>query len=244
MKKSKIQIRRASLKERLHFLFTGEIPGYWQKANNDVRMTLVQALADPEFPFVKEHKDNEEMLKNVTDFLATTRFSYKTIEKYIFRQPLLPHEEKSLLSGLFIETQNPDYFPKPSETTKKCPRIGMSGTSMKIYSTPNAMEKHLVIQNQQAIEKSNERDRFETDLTHLADLDCNGNWARFLRGNDGDLHIIMATADEMTPDKYKGIMHSVRVGVGNSGGQEVPSYVKKALCELVSAFEKWENERL
>ena len=152
MKKSKIQIRRAGLKERLHFLFTGEIPGYWQKANNDVRMTLVQALADPEFPFVKEHNDNDEMLKNVTDFLATTRFSYKTIEKYIFRQPLLPHEEKSLLSGLFIETQSPDYFPKPSETTKKCPRIGMSDTSMKIYSTPSAMEKHLIIRNQKAAE--------------------------------------------------------------------------------------------
>ena len=85
--------------------------------------------------------------------------------------------------------------------------------------------------------------RYKTDLTHLADLDCNGNWARFLRGNDGDLHIVMATADDMTPDRYKGLMHSVRVGVGNSGGQEVPSYVKKALCDLVSAFEKWENEK-
>lgn len=117
MKKSKIQIRRAGLKERLHFLFTGEIPGYWQKANNDVRMTLVQALADPDFPFCNENKP--ETIKIIIDFLATSKFSYKTIEKYIFRIPLLPHEEKSLLSGLFIETQNPDYFPKPSETTKK-----------------------------------------------------------------------------------------------------------------------------
>ena len=150
MKKSKIQIRRAGLKERLHFLFTGEIPGYWQKANNDVRMTLVQALADPDFPFCKENKP--ETIKIIVDFLATSKFSYKTIEKYIFRIPLLPHEEKSLLSGLFIETQNPDYFPKPSETTRKCPRIGMSSTSMKIYSTPSAMEKHLIIRNQKAAE--------------------------------------------------------------------------------------------
>lgn len=81
--------------------------------------------------------------------------------------------------------------------------------------------------------------KLNTDLTHLADLDCNGNWVRFLRGNDGDLHIVMATADEMTPDRYKGIMHSVRVGVGNSGGQNVPSYVKQALNNLVTAFEKW-----
>lgn len=87
-------------------------------------------------------------------------------------------------------------------------------------------------------------DKNKTDLTHLADLDCNGNWVRFLRGNDGDLHIVMATADEMTPERYKGIMHSVRVGVGNSGGQEVPHYVKKALCDLVGAFEKWEADFL
>lgn len=80
-----------------------------------------------------------------------------------------------------------------------------------------------------------------TDLKHLADLDCNGNWARFLRGNDGDLHIIMATSDEWTPEKCKGITHSVRVGVGNSGGQDVPLYVKKALSDLVDAFEKWGN---
>lgn len=152
MKKSKIQIRRAGIKEGLHFLFTGEIPGYWQKANNDVRMTLVQALAEPDFPFCKENEP--ETIKIIVDFLATRKFSYKTIEKYIFRQPLLPHEQKSLVSGLFIETQNPDYFPKPSETTKKCPRIGMSGTSMKIYSTPSAMEKHLIILNKQAIEKT------------------------------------------------------------------------------------------
>lgn len=153
MKKSKIQIRRAGIKERLHFLFTGEIPGYWQKANNDVRMTLVQALADPEFPFVKEHKDNEEMLKNVTDFLATTRFSYKSIEKYIFRQPILPHESKPL-QRLFSSCKHPDYFPKPAESIRQHPCIGLPGPTMKIYSTPSAMEKHLAIRNQQSIEKN------------------------------------------------------------------------------------------
>lgn len=33
------------------------------------------------------------------------------------------------------------------------PRIGIPGPTMKIYSTPSALEKHLVIQNQQAIKK-------------------------------------------------------------------------------------------
>lgn len=152
MKKSKIQIRRAGLKERLHFLFTGEIPSYWYKANMDVRMTLVQALADPEFSYCKENKDKPEMLKNVTDFLATTRFSYKSIEKYIFRQPILPHESKPL-RRLFSSCKYPDYFPKPTESIRQHPCIGLPGPTMKIYSTPSAMEKHLVIRKQQEIEK-------------------------------------------------------------------------------------------
>ena len=152
-KKSTQNVRRAGLKERLHFLFTGEIPNYWYSANMDVRMTLVQALADPEFPFVKEHKDNEEMLKNVTDFLATTRFSYKSIEKYIFRQPILPHESKPL-RRLFSSCKYPDYFPKPTESIRRHPCIGLPGPAREMFSTPNAMEKHLLIQNQREIEKT------------------------------------------------------------------------------------------
>lgn len=149
MKKSKIQIRRASLKERLHFLFTGEIPSYWYKANMDVRMTLIQALADPEFPYCKENKDKPEILKNISEFLATTKFSYQSVEKYVNMQRRFPHETK-----ISSDNRYPDYFPKLSKATKKCPRIGIPGPTMKIYSTPSAMEKHLVIQNQQALKKN------------------------------------------------------------------------------------------
>ena len=149
MKKSKIQIRRAGLKERLHFLFTGEIPSYWYKANMDVRMTLVQALADPEFPYCKKNKDKPEMLKNVSEFLATTKFSYQSVEEYVNMQRRFPHEIK-----FSSENRFPDYFPKPSEPLKQCPRIGIPGSTMKIYSTPSAMEKHLIIRNQQSIEKN------------------------------------------------------------------------------------------
>ena len=63
MKKSKIQIRRAGLKERLHFLFTGEIPGYWQKANNDVRMNYPE---DDEFP-TEPYSDSDNILADAED---------------------------------------------------------------------------------------------------------------------------------------------------------------------------------
>lgn len=115
MKKANHKIRRASLKERLHFLFTGEIPNYWYKANMDVRITLLQALADPEFPYCKANKDKPEMLKNIIDFLGITKFSYESIEKYVFRQPLLPYETKFSLKRLFFNDPYPDYFPKPNK---------------------------------------------------------------------------------------------------------------------------------
>lgn len=79
-------------------------------------------------------------------------------------------------------------------------------------------------------------------MKKLVSLNGDGNWCRFDRGNDGDMHIIMGVTEEHYGKKYKGIMHSVRVGVGNSGGQEVPFYVKEALSNLVVAFNKWEKE--
>lgn len=148
-KQSIHSIDRAGLRERLHFLFTGEIPNYWYKANMDVRMTLVQALADPEFPFCKEHKNKPEMLNNVIDFLVTTKFSYQSVEKYVNMQRRFPHESK-----IPSDNRYPDYFPKPSDATKKCPRIGMPSSTMKIFSTPCALKKHLIIRNKQAIEKT------------------------------------------------------------------------------------------
>lgn len=76
-------------------------------------------------------------------------------------------------------------------------------------------------------------------MKQLISLDGNDNRCWFVRGNDGDMHIVMATSDEFTADKYKGIMHSVRIGVGNSGGQHVPNYVKNAISNLIDAYDKW-----
>lgn len=73
-------------------------------------------------------------------------------------------------------------------------------------------------------------------MKSLISLDGNGNKVRFLRGNDGDIHISFDV-----PEK-KVFLESVRVGVGNSGGQEVPIYVKTALAAVCDAMEKWEND--
>lgn len=70
----------------------------------------------------------------------------------------------------------------------------------------------------------------------LISLDGNGNKVRFIRGNDGDIHI------SFDCPKRKVFLESVRIGVGNSGGQEVPIYVKKALGYVCEAMEKWEKE--
>lgn len=73
-------------------------------------------------------------------------------------------------------------------------------------------------------------------MKELISLDGNGNTVRFLRGNDGDIHISFCV-----PNK-KIFLESVRVGVGNSGGQDVPIYVKRALIGVCCAFEKWGKE--
>ena len=73
-------------------------------------------------------------------------------------------------------------------------------------------------------------------MKELISLDGNGNTVCFLRGNDGDIHISVCIPERK-------IFHeSVRVGVGNSGGQEVPMYVKRALIEVCRAIEKWGKE--
>ncbi len=73
-------------------------------------------------------------------------------------------------------------------------------------------------------------------MKEIISLDGNGNKVRFLRGNDGDIHISFDV-----PEK-KVFLESVRVGVGNSGGQDVPIYVKQALNAVCDAMERWGNE--
>lgn len=79
-------------------------------------------------------------------------------------------------------------------------------------------------------------------MKKLISLNGDGNWVGFDRGNDGDMHIIMEITKEHIMQN-KSVICSVRVGVGNSGGQkDIPLYVKKALTNLVDAFQEWENE--
>lgn len=75
-------------------------------------------------------------------------------------------------------------------------------------------------------------------MKELISLDGNGNLVRFIHGNDGDIHISFCL-----PDK-KIYFESVRVGVGNSGGQEVPIYVKQALHAVCEAMERWDHEEV
>lgn len=75
-------------------------------------------------------------------------------------------------------------------------------------------------------------------MKHLSSLNGDKNQVSFVRGNDGDICISFDIPS-------KNIMwECVRVGVGNSGGQRVPGYVKDALITVCEAMKKWEeNEK-
>lgn len=73
-------------------------------------------------------------------------------------------------------------------------------------------------------------------MKRLISLNGDGNQASFLIGNDGDICI---TFDIPSKQIY---WESVRVGVGNSGGQKVPGYVKDALIHVANAMSRWEQE--
>lgn len=70
-------------------------------------------------------------------------------------------------------------------------------------------------------------------MKELISINGDGNKVRFLRG---DICITLNLP------KQRVFMETVRVGVGNSGGQEVPYYVKQALIAVCNAMERWENE--
>ena len=74
-------------------------------------------------------------------------------------------------------------------------------------------------------------------MKELISLNGDGNKVWFLRGvGDGDICITFNLP------KQKVFMECVRIGVGNSGGQEVPFYVKEALIGVCNAMEKWDKE--
>lgn len=73
-------------------------------------------------------------------------------------------------------------------------------------------------------------------MQQLISLNGDGNTASFVRGNDGDINISFDIPQ-------KNVMwECVRIGVGNSGGQQVPGYVKDALIKVCEAMERWDNE--
>lgn len=73
-------------------------------------------------------------------------------------------------------------------------------------------------------------------MKELISLNGDGNLVRFFRQNDGDIMISFCCPSR---DVY---LEGVRVGVGHSGGQEVPFYVKSALIKVCEAMDKWNNE--
>ena len=73
-------------------------------------------------------------------------------------------------------------------------------------------------------------------MKELISLNGDGNLVRFFRQNDGDIMISFCCPSRNV------YLEGVRVGVGNSGGQRVPFYVKEALIAVCSAMEKWEQE--
>ena len=73
-------------------------------------------------------------------------------------------------------------------------------------------------------------------MKELISLNGDENKVRFFRGNDGDIHIVVDI-----PGK-RAYLESIRIGVGNSGGQEVPYYVKEALIKVCEAMDRWEQE--
>lgn len=75
-------------------------------------------------------------------------------------------------------------------------------------------------------------------MKHLISLNGDGNQVAFIRGNDGDINISFDIPSKQI------MWESVRIGVGNSGGQKVPAYVKDALIKVCEAMEKWEQDEV
>lgn len=74
-------------------------------------------------------------------------------------------------------------------------------------------------------------------MKHLISLNGDQNQVAFVRGNDGDINISFDIPSKLI------MWESVRVGVGNSGGQKVPGYVKEALIQVCDAMQRWEDEQ-
>lgn len=75
-------------------------------------------------------------------------------------------------------------------------------------------------------------------MKELISLNGDGNKVRFMRGEDGDIVIAFDI-----PEKNL-FNESVRIGIGNSGGQNVPHFIKKGLICLCDLMRRWEEIEL
>lgn len=77
--------RRASLRARLHFLFTGEIKGYWYLASRVVFSTYVTYLMT-KYPELKEKEGfDKESFGAITNFLNNPGIPFRELKPYIQR---------------------------------------------------------------------------------------------------------------------------------------------------------------
>lgn len=87
---------RASLKVRLHFLFTGEIKNYWYLAEKIILSTYLDYLMQ-HYPEFKETEDfDKAAFEAVADFLNNPKIPLKKIKPHILR-----FEKKKSLPGCY-----------------------------------------------------------------------------------------------------------------------------------------------
>ena len=97
------RIHRASLLARLHFLFTGEIPGYWTQAQYDVLSVFIEKTRS-------EITDDEK--KDALEFRLscyyTSRINPHQAKSFIPRH----HRDTSYINVSGAGQDYIDYFPK------------------------------------------------------------------------------------------------------------------------------------
>ena len=87
---------RASLKTRLHFLFTGEIKDFWYLVDRMFRSTYLDYLMQHYPGFKEEDGFDETAFGAVTDFLISRKVPLEKLKPHILR-----FKKKKSLSGCY-----------------------------------------------------------------------------------------------------------------------------------------------
>lgn len=112
------KIQRASLKERLYFLFHGIIPNYAMRANHDVSNAWINILSKnlkgEGYDFWKY--TSEEQKKTVLTFFCTNRISsvYEIRKKFEKEFPR-HYKGNEGMSSLGFDFGRPDYLPEDEQ---------------------------------------------------------------------------------------------------------------------------------